>query len=51
MILTFSLKNSSDLVQDTAVPLAPIAMKIEVKPCKTMVVGWNLIYGCHSAIY
>jgi hypothetical protein len=45
------LENPSDLAQDTAVPSTPTAIKMQVKPLKTMVVGWHLIYGCHSAIY
>lgn len=45
------LENPSDLAQGTAVPSAPTATKMQVKPCKTMVVGWHLIHGCHSAIY
>jgi hypothetical protein len=45
------LENPSNLAQDTAVPSAPTAIKMEVKPCQTRVVGWHLIHGCHSAIY
>jgi hypothetical protein len=44
------LENPSDLAQ-TAVPLAPTAIKMEMKPCKTMAVGWHLTHGSHSAIY
>jgi len=45
------LENPSDLAQDTAVPSAPTAIKLQVKPFKTMAVGWHLIHGCHLAIY
>lgn len=45
------LENPSNLAQDTAVPSAPTAIKMEVKPCQKRVVGWHLIHGCHSAIY
>jgi len=45
------LENPSNLAQGTAVPLAPTAIKMQVKPCKAMVVGWHLMHGCHSAIY
>jgi len=45
------LENLSDLAQETAVPSAPTAIKIQVKPRITMVVGWHIIHGCHSAIY
>jgi len=45
------LENPSNFAQDTAVPSAPTAIKMQVKPCTTMVVVWHLIHGCHSAIY
>jgi len=45
------LENPSNLAQDTAVPSALAAIKMQVKPCTTVVVGWHLIHGCHSAIY
>jgi len=45
------LENPSDLAWETEVPSAPTAIKIQVKPHMTMVVGWHLIHGCHSAVY
>jgi hypothetical protein len=41
------LKNPSNLAQGTPVRTAPTAIKMQVKPCTTMVVGWHLIHGCH----